>query len=274
MAFNILESSIFGGRPIELYEFYVLGQYWRYTNAEAAVVFLGAEFTPIPRLKRSSIKSTQNVERNEITISVRGDTPIAMEYLQGPPSEPVAVRIYQKHRDDPDYIVRYRGRVQNCSWVDNGATAELQCTQINWSLKQPGLRRSFQFACPYPLFEQGCNLNRNAFEVTATVTVINARVLTLSFSTTAYESNYFAGGYVSWTRETGRRDRRMILDSSSNTVRMQLTSIGLSVGDIVTLYPGCNHTTDACHSKFNNTRNYGGFPFIPESSPFAGTTLF
>lgn len=274
MPFNLLELSIFNGRPIELYEFYVLGQYWRYTNAEVTVPHAGADYVPMPGIKRSGIRATQSVERNELTVRVRGDSDLALEYLQSPPSEQVRIRIYQKHRDDAEFIVRYNGRVQNCSWSENGAVAEIQCAQVSWSLRQPGLRRSFQYSCPYPVFENGCGLSRAAYEVATTVTAMSGTRVTLAYSSVAYAANYFAGGYAQWVLPNGRRDRRMITGSAENRIVLHSTNLGLSVGDSVSLYPGCDHQSSTCYTKFDNVENFGGFPFIPDQSPFSGTTIF
>jgi hypothetical protein len=49
---------------------------------------------------------------------------------------------------------------------------------------------------------------------------------------------------------------------------------GIAVGQAVTLYPGCDHTTTTCDGKFSNLNNYGGFPHIPTKNPFGGSPIF
>lgn len=273
MAFNDLEISVFGGKPIELYEFSVLGQYWRYTTEDRIVTLNSADYEPMAGLKRGSIKVTQNIERSEQQVRVRGNSGIADQYRVAPPSEPVAIRIYTKHRNDPDFIVRWRGRVQNCAWEENGAYANLLCTQVNYSLKQPGLRRSYQYNCPYDLYGPGCKVNRSAYEVIAEVTAINGLVVTLSLPAVVPDT-YFAGGYMLWENTTGRQDTRMITGSAGSAITVHLTTIGLAVGDNVRLYPGCDHSPLTCFNKFNNVDNFGGMPFTPTTNPFGGTSLF
>jgi uncharacterized phage protein (TIGR02218 family) len=273
MAFNDLEISIFGGKPVELYQFSVLGAYWRYTTEDRVVTFNGADYAPMAGLKRGSIKVTQNVEKGEQRIQVRGDSEIAREYLISPPSEPVGVRIFSKHRGDPDYIIRWRGRVQNCAWEENTAFATLLCVQANTSLKQPGLRRSYQYSCPYDLYGPGCKVNRSAYEVIGEVIAINGLFLAFD-SGDSFPDGYFAGGYFVWEGTTGRQETRMITASTGSIIQSQLTTIGLTVGDIVRFYPGCNHSIQTCYTKFNNAENFGGMPFIPTTNPFAGATMF
>jgi uncharacterized phage protein (TIGR02218 family) len=273
VAFDILERSIFGGKPLELYEFSVPGQYWRYTTEDRIVTFNSADFTPVADLGRGSIKVTQNIERGELEIRMRGDTPLALEYIAAPPSVPVVVKIFRKHRGDPDYIIRWRGRVQNCEWDDNFSHATLQCTQSNWSLRQPGLRLSYQYACPYNLYGVGCDVNQADFEVIATVVSISGLNVELSLPS-SFADGYFAGGYMLWEGATGRQETRMITGSSGSAIAVQLSTIGISPGDSLRLYPGCDHSSETCRDKFNNIDNYLGFEFIPTVNPFAGATIF
>jgi len=50
--------------------------------------------------------------------------------------------------------------------------------------------------------------------------------------------------------------------------------VGLKSGMEIRAYAGCNRTIQECSSKFNNTLNYGGMPFIPTKNPFGGDPIF
>ncbi|MBQ3675664.1 MAG: phage BR0599 family protein, partial [Campylobacter sp.] len=41
----------------------------------------------------------------------------------------------------------------------------------------------------------------------------------------------------------------------------------LSTADLVYVYAGCDKTIKMCRDKFNNSINYGGFPFVPSKNP-------
>jgi hypothetical protein len=43
----------------------------------------------------------------------------------------------------------------------------------------------------------------------------------------------------------------------------------LSVGDAVTIYPGCDGSYATCLNKFANLKNFFGFPFMPNKNPFS-----
>lgn len=273
MAFDLIQRSIFGGKPYELIEFAITGQYWRYTSEDSPVVFNSVEFTPLSEYDRGSIRVTQNIERSEVNLRLRGNVPIAEEFLMVPPSEPVICRIYQRHRDDSDYVIRVRGQVMSCSWSDDAKYANFKINRVSRAAQQPGLRRAYQYNCPYVLYGTQCRVNKNVFEVVGTVSAINGLEVTFTLPD-SFVDGYFNGGFIEWESGLGRRDRRMVTGSVGATITLQLTSIGLSVGDTVRLYPGCDHTIETCYSKFNNADWFGGFPFMPTTNPFAGTTIF
>jgi hypothetical protein len=60
-----------------------------------------------------------------------------------------------------------------------------------------------------------------------------------------------------------------IIGYVDNTKVTILSAInGLKAGDIVEVYAGCARDLDTCLNKFNNTINFGGFPYIPLNNPF------
>lgn len=272
MAFDTLERSIFGGSPIELYEFFILGQAWRYTTDDRTVTFNGADYLAAPLLMRDSIRVTGNIDRSTFTVKVRGDFPIADEFRVAPPSEPVQLRIYKKHRGDSDFIINWRGRVNGCVWEED--VAVLQCTPITSSMKQPGLRRAYSLQCPFALYDSACRVDRNEFIVVGEVTAMSGLDITLD-TAAGLDTDWFAGGYVLWENATGRQDTRMVTASTAaGVLTVQNTTIGLEVGSVLQAYPGCDHNISTCVSKFNNSERFGGFPFIPKTNPFGGATIY
>ena len=48
---------------------------------------------------------------------------------------------------------------------------------------------------------------------------------------------------------------------------------GLAVGVAFEAFAGCDRTFATCQSKFGNSLNFGGFPWIPAKNPFAGDSI-
>ena len=58
-----------------------------------------------------------------------------------------------------------------------------------------------------------------------------------------------------------------IIANSGNVARLYRQHIGLKVGDVVRLAPGCDQSHKTCHEKFNNHLRYGGHPNMPTENP-------
>ena len=48
----------------------------------------------------------------------------------------------------------------------------------------------------------------------------------------------------------------------------------ISVGTLITVYPGCDGQVKTCRDKFNNVLNFGGIPHMPNKSPYDGSRIF
>ena len=80
----------------------------------------------------------------------------------------------------------------------------------------------------------------------------------------APQENDYANGYMVHHATGGRF---AIAWNSGSGVALAYWSPDLHVGDLVTLYEGCAHTTTDCQVKFNNLANFGGMPWVPEANP-------
>lgn len=95
----------------------------------------------------------------------------------------------------------------------------------------------------------------------------------MSEMTVVSVNDYFTGGYVQWSSEYGI-EQRGIERQLGNRLQLFGGVQGLTVGQNIKVFAGCNRTFTACQSKFNNTDNYGGSPHMPHKSPFDGTPIF
>lgn len=63
--------------------------------------------------------------------------------------------------------------------------------------------------------------------------------------------------------------RRTIVEHFGDQLRLQIPlPPGLYTSQRVSLFAGCDGTKEQCAQKFNNTKNFGGYPFIPIKNPF------
>jgi len=270
MSFEAFEVSVESGRPVELYEFSYQGGTFRYTSAETDFTY-GAVFTAVPGLSRSSIEDTGDIAKNSLTITAPEDFLIARLFEVYPPSDVIDLVMYRVQRGDPlDGKTFWLGRVLNAQWTTG--SSELRCESLFTRLKQPGLRRAYGRNCPHQLYGPDCRVSALTFAETAALNGIDSggfEILSAVFD--AQPDGYFAGGKVEWDAGGGVTERRGIRLHVGDSITLTHPIIGLTAGDTVIAYPGCDKTDATCVSKFSNLPNYGGWPFIPIKNPFSQT---
>lgn len=270
MTYDARESGAQTGEPVELYEFRHGPNFYRYTSAEADVLFESQLFTAVP-LSRTAIEATQEVARGALTVSCARTLSLLSLFNPVPPSEVITVTVRRFHRGDAEAVVVWIGRVLNVSW--RGLQAEIRCESVYTSIQRPGLRRMYQKQCPHVLYSAQCGANKDSYRVSvAVVSVAGLNVTTSSLGAVA--DGYFAGGWVEWSPEAGIVERRAIRGHAGNTLQLNFQPLGLAPGATLDVYPGCDHTLGTCAAKFSNAPNYGGMPYIPTKNPFGGAPIF
>lgn len=273
MTYEAIETSAENARPVELLHVNFAQYSWRYTTAEVPITYNGQEYTPIP-MERDEIESTGDFTRSNLTIKLPQDCPIGELFRIQPPSGVVSVNLFAEHYDYGQFMTLWKGRIINIQW--EAPWMILTTESVFSSLQRVGLRRVFGTQCPYALYGTECSVAAIDHRETHTVNVLSGMSVTC-YSLIGRPENFFAGGYLTYTsavRETV--ERRMIRSSSSATGVLTLASlpVELVAGTVLNLYPGCDHSLSVCNSKFNNSLNFGGMPYIPQKNPFGGASLY
>lgn len=278
MSFLSQEQGTDTASPIELYEIRYDAAAWYYTSGDAPFTDPSTlrMYTPI-EIGRGEINKSNDFAKNNLQVTVRRDAEFLNLYRVAPPSSVVSLTIRRVHRTDTatQIVVIWKGRMLSVAWAPDVATIE--CESIRASVQRYGLRRQFQLQCPHVLYGAACGVPKASHEVVTTVNSINNLIVTCS-DLVAYPDNHFAGGYIEWlSNEMPANERRTIVTSGATlgTLELMAAAVGLSVGQQVRVYPGCDHSLGAggCQ-KFNNTPRYGGFPHTPNKSPFTGEPIY
>lgn len=270
MTYQAQETGAQTGAPVELYEFRHGPNFYRYTSADADVVHESKTFEA-RTLSRNAIEATQELARQALTISADRYLPILELFKFAPPSDVITVTVYRLHRGDGEAIVIWMGRILNVSW--SGLQAQIRCESVHTSIKRPGLRRMYQKQCPHVLYSDQCGVVAGSHVITRQVLGVSGLAVTLA-DMGAFTSGQFAGGYIEWQTQVGIFERRSIRDHTGAVLTVNFQTLNLAVGASVDVYPGCDHTLATCASKFSNSLNYGGMPYIPTKNPFDGTPIF
>lgn len=275
MTYPVYEISVDNGQPVQLFEITYSGQSWYYTSSDSPVTHNGKTYAPAP-ISCVTIPGVVDATQANVSITMPRDYPVPELFRVMPPSERVFVSIYNEHLDDPDaqFMLVWKGTITNCEW--QGAIVNLNTDSIFTSMLRAGLGPRWSKQCTATIYDSRCGLARENFKVTGVAGTHSGTTLTVP-TLIGKTDNYFAGGYITWENNAnGNTEIRFIRSSYSATGNLTLASMpmGLSAGQAVSVYPGCDHLLLTCDSKFGNTNNFRGAPYIPSKSPFGGTALY
>lgn len=265
MSYQSRETSVAAGEPIELYRFVLGTTRWTYTSAKSEVVYQSETYAPV-FIRRNDIGQTREINRQALSIEVTRDNALAAQFLAAPPDGTLTLTLYRFHQSDAETIVFWKGRVIAARW--SGSLCELKGEPVFSSLKRGGLRAHYQPNCRHVLYDSGCKANNELFKVTGTASTISGLNVTVA-ALAGQPDGWAVGGYL----VTGEAGYRMITAHTGTTVTLTAPILGLLPGAAVFVFAGCDHTLAICDSKFSNSANYGGFPYIPKKNPFSGDAI-
>lgn len=278
MTYDALESSRSSGAPIALFLFRigpgdadVLG----YTNAETPIVYQPAgtliTFKPTT-IQRDDIKSSGTLDKTALEIRLSRNTEIADMFRIYPPSYVVSLVIYEAHSGDVDleFVVRWSGRIRGAQY--DGLKCALTGEPVSSILGRPGLRRNWQFSCPYVLYSlNNCKAQKIPQPLTLVSILSGTSVRVAIVGTIIKPAANFLNGTIEWFNAAGRRELRNIAKITAAGANFDLVLTGgthsLIVGQDMKMALGCAHDMVDCETVFNNIQNYGGQAWIPLKNP-------
>lgn len=264
MSYEAFETGPLG-RPVELYLFERKGVCWPYTSGDMPHTFQGLTYTP-QTISRGSFERDEETASSRLQVRLDRGLKVTGQFIDGSTPSPVKLTIYRKHRNDPDFIVLFRGRVSNAELEGDEVT--LDCQSPLGSDEKSIPRHIIMRTCPHVLYGPRCALDRRDHEHAGTIFSIlgNAvRVDGIAESST----DFFTAGVIVH-QPTGFRAfiQDHFFDNYQHLKLLQSPPSDWAPSDPVLLYAGCDRKHTTCRDKFDNIPNFGGFPLHPERDPF------
>lgn len=267
------------GRPsslalqdVELYVFAGAGQRFLLTPHEFDVDLGGERFESLP-LQRNALALGSEAAKTALELRLPPDAALVRHLLasavSGAPTS-ATLHIARRSPDGEHWWpsgTRWMGRVLGVEVADDAA--RVRCESAQASLKRIGLRRLYSRKCSHVLYSAACG----AAPVTATAVVRRVRGRTIDLqdppagppgSVQTEPASAWEGGWL----QTQAGSRHMIVRAFDVSLEL-LAPAPLVAGTAVTLVAGCDHGTATCDRRFHNLDNYGGFPALPGTNPFA-----
>lgn len=251
---------------VELFKFTCGSSYYGYAATTGqSIRFDNLMYQP-EYIHRSALHYSSDYAKDTLSVTLPATAAVANLFLGGTPEHLLKLTVYRGGKHAADFAPIWVGVVNGASFDFTGSaySCELACETVASRMERFGLARCYQLTCPHTLYSERCGVNQPNYAVNRQVLTTDG--FTVSINGTALADGWFTAGQL--VKPDG--SRRFIAASLGNVLTLERHLL-LAAGDTVTLYPGCDKARTTCIGKFGNGVNYGGFPWMPLTSPFTST---
>lgn len=266
MSFSAYEESIDMGSPVECFLFSYYDQVYSYTSSqESQTINIDGNLTVFNAeyIKRGDSLRTGNSAGNQeaCTITVLRNNPIALLYQGAPPEQDsVRVTVYRKHGSDSDeYIIILCGYI--CQAEFNGTLVDL--TVVVEDVLNTNIPRGvLSYYCQNCLFDNKCGLDESSYARYCVVKDYDGlKIHTDNLRDVSV--GYYDGGFI----KIGNTYRQ-VKNQFDDYIIIKYPLSKQDKVDSFIIYPGCDGLFKTCATKFHNTDNFTGVPYIQPYNVF------
>lgn len=241
----------------ELFIFSVGSQTFRYTSARQDVQSGGQSF------------SSAAIYRGELSKDSLGDgasviCPFDLEpvplYKNFNPSVSVYLQILSRSS-----TMLFFGRISSVEFDLGKGTATIKLSAMGGLMKCKIPTRTYSSECSFELFDEGCGLKQEDYRLILPASECEIGADKRSITHPKIEekgADFFTGGFASYDLQ-----HSFITSTQGRKLNLMFPIATLSASGAISIYAGCDKRIDTCKNKFKNSKNYGGFPFIPNKNP-------
>ena len=272
MSYEVIETSVDDGSPMEIYHFQQAGGLsYTYNSGDVIVSYQGVSYTP-EALNRNEIVVNGHTSESPLNVKVPSSNPLALSHVKTVPFSKISLTIHRFHRGDvvngvidpAEVILVWKGTVKSVSW--EGSIATIECGLLSSALQRQGPTKMYQRLCRHMLYDDQCTVAEDAHKVSGLVTIPDPEKPTeLTMAEAAGEP---AGKLTAGYARLGANEYRTIILHSGASITLASAFPSLQTGESLTLFAGCDRSIATCNTTFSNVENYGGFPYIPTKNPF------
>ena len=262
MSFNTFETSEYSGQPIVMVHIRAGSTDYTYTPNDLEAQHLGLTYLRLPGLEIDAIEQGMDEVQNEIRLTMPRDNPVAQLFSGLLPTTSPEITIYSRHQGDTETIANWQGQVAAVDFQGN--RAEMRCASLLSLLKSTGLRYTYSRRCQHQLFDSGtCKVSPVAFSAFSTVGSISGNVLGIAAAAGKPDGWYTAG----MVKRTNTNEHRLIIGHVGANLTLYAPFSGISFGEAVQIFAGCDHTIETCDTKFGNSTNCSAWNAVPLRNP-------
>lgn len=266
MSYDSYESSVESGDPVELYEFTLGTDTFRYTSDEDDITTAAGTYTAVPISRERIIYETQEKASDRLQVTLPASNAFVSNFVDIVPGKIALLTILRYHRSDPaeEQVTIFKGILNTVRYSEEGKVALLQVMPLTSAQTRAIPRITFSGLCNHMLYDSRCKISETSstWEKFLPVSAVSSNQITCT-GASAFGSDFFAGGFVEFDD-----DYRQVISQSGDVLTLNVPFAISPLNQTVRVLSGCSHELSVCASKFSNAVNFGGFPYVPGRNIF------
>jgi uncharacterized phage protein (TIGR02218 family) len=245
---------------VELYYFEFMNESGYYTNYSENITFNNIVYLAVS-ITRTDFKIDANLGAVSVDITA-GVLDTFGRYIATQPAARTSVKIMRAVSDTlSEFVVLFDGWVTGVSFNEKN-TCNLKTVQKAGILDREVSMATHSAVCNHSVFYGDCRLGTGPYIVSPASFSFSGRTINAA-EFAGFANQYFRGGEVHTTW-----DSRLITSHIGEQLTLHVPfDSSFTINTKIEVLPGCDRLLATCKSKFNNSANFLGFPFIPSKNP-------
>ena len=253
---------------VELIELVGSTRQWYWTTANHTIVSSDQTYDPFPGRSGKGLEESIDLGISVIDFVIAnsgGDFDLLLD-TNNLDFADLSIRRIFPDTPDLDSMNIFKGRLGDFSYdrrmVSGQARNAFNGVQIKWPYY------TYMDQCAWRFGSTGCSFDTSSITITNSL-LLDVDRLAVSVNsgtlTQSYSNDYFTKGRITFLDGINSGEVRTIRAHSGEVLELshELPS-SVAAGAGFDLYPGCRHRLiEDCLSKYNNSSNFLGFPWIP-----------
>lgn len=271
-----------GNNAIELISFRTGPNTYIHTSTHTKDITIGTginaiTYRPFPFNRGRRRISTAFTDDDSVKVIVQPDHPICAHYRNMPTNYDVSVMVRQGYLNDDgtprsnnfdtDYPILTMGWIGAQEMDAETGEYTLSVVTVGDTLSAPSLTRYYQHSCPLRLYGPSCRAVAKAIEISPIAILNNTITLVPGWHGASREPVDFVGGVLTFTKTSGEIEYRTVSRAEAERLVFVGSTQNLANRIGLSLSVGCPHTLDGCRDLHDNSKRYGGFPWMPLENP-------
>jgi uncharacterized phage protein (TIGR02218 family) len=251
----------------ELIEFSSRTFTWRWTTSNKNIVSSGYTYVPFLGGTGNGIEESIDLGIATIDFVVTNSGNDMEPVITANDLDMASIIVRRIHVGTPDAgsVEIFRGKVGdytlNRDQVNGQARNFFNSINVQWPMY------TYMDACAWRFGSEGCGFDTSSVTISTTAYPVSSGYRLGAFLNIASrEIAYFEKGRFTFTSGSNSGQARSVRVHSGTRVEFSHSMpYTIASGDQFQIYPGCRkRLVDDCTSKYNNDRNFLGFPWIPK----------